>query len=174
MRPLRARAPARGGYWAGSNSEVGSSEAYLDGVPELAESGWGWHSRPSFSGVSGGRESPEPAGRDGERLCRGGPLRAAGFLRTTCVEARGAWAPGTTGTTAVWMGARGGRDGERAGVGQFLRGWWPRRAWSWGFSAGVAGRSWGELGAWAGVTGELRTFPSLPCLGPSSGLLCWG
>lgn len=130
MRPLRARAPARGGYWAGSNSEVGSSEAYLDGVPELAESGWGWHSRPSFSGVSGGRESPEPAGRDGERLCRGGPLRAAGFLRTTCVEARGAWAPGTYRDDCCLDGGEMGARWGKGGRGAVSEGWWPRRAWS--------------------------------------------
>lgn len=92
----------------------GVPKAYLDGVPELAESGGGWHSRPSSFGASGGRESPEPAGLDGERLCLGGPLRAVWFLRITCVETWGVWALGTTRATALWMGARWGKGGHGA------------------------------------------------------------
>ena len=42
-----------------------------------------------------------------------------------------------------------------------------------GYPRGLGARAGRELGTWAGVAGELRTFPPPPCRGGSSGLLCW-
>lgn len=65
--------------------------ARLRGAAEEAESGRGWRSRPSFSAVSGGGESPEPPGSDDQGEAAPGqasPRRPPSPLRTTCQDAR--------------------------------------------------------------------------------------
>lgn len=71
--------------------------ARLWGVAKEAESGRGWRSWPSFSAVSGGGESPEPAGSDDRGEAAPGqasPRRPPSLLRTTCQDAREGLGPG--------------------------------------------------------------------------------
>lgn len=82
--PCAAAGPAiPGGEGAGqvADRRCGVRTAGLQGVAEEAESGRGWHSRPSFSAVSGGGEFLEPAGCDGGAAApgRASPCRRPGF-----------------------------------------------------------------------------------------------
>lgn len=133
--------------------------ARLRGVAKEAESGRGWRSRPSFSAVSGGGESPEPAGsNDGGEAAPGLASQPCPprLLRATCQDARGVWAPGTSCATDVWEGVGRGGGGD-----------WVRVGGERGLGSGEKGpeTARGDLGARgtrAGVAGELRTCPPLP------------
>lgn len=75
--PRGACAPRLGGRRTGRAEKAEFQVAGPRGVAEEAESGRSWRSWPSFSAVSGGGESPEPAGYGRGKTAPGEPPRAA-------------------------------------------------------------------------------------------------